>query len=59
MDVNIQSTCDSSIATSTTCVYVGRLDNVQVSIPMLEAMGLILIWIVVCFAVSFLISKFT
>jgi len=59
MDVNITQTCDNSVASSSVCIYSGRLDNVQVSIPMLEAMGLISLWIVVVFFVAFLINKLT
>jgi len=37
----------------------GSIHDVQVSIPMLEAMGLITLWIVVCVSIVALIKKFT
>jgi len=65
MDVNVTQSCTAyhtdglggDVCSSFT--YIGRLDNLQVSIPMLEAMGLILLWIVVCASVAILIKKFS
>jgi len=65
MDVNITQTCNSYHTDGLgndiceIAVYSGRLDNLQVSIPMLEAMGLIFLWIVVAISVATLIKKFT
>ena len=65
MDVNITQTCTTYRTDSLgsdiceIAVYSGRLDNLQVSIPMLEAMGLIFLWIVVAISVATLIKKFT
>jgi len=65
MDVNVTQSCTAyhtdglggDVCASYT--YIGRLDNLQVSIPMLEAMGLIFLWIAVCYFVALLIKKFT
>jgi len=57
MDVNVTQLCTPNGST-TDCVYSGRIDNVQVSIPMLEAMGLITLWIAICFLVALLINRF-
>jgi len=65
MDVNVLQSCQSyhtdglGYDTCAEYIYSGRLDNLQMSIPMLEAMGLISLWIVVCFFVAVLIKKFT
>jgi len=65
MDVNVVQVCDTyhtdelggDVCSQYT--YIGRLDNLQVSIPMLEAVGLIFLWIAVCYFVALLIKKFT
>lgn len=65
MDVNVVQACNayhtdtlgSDVCSSFT--YIGRLDNLQVSIPMLEAMGLIFLWIAVCALIAILIKKFS
>lgn len=59
MDVNITSSCSEGIGSSTTCIYSGRVDNIKVSIPMLEAMGLITTWVLVCACIAILIKKFS
>jgi len=58
MNINAQSTCIQTVST-TDCTYSGSIDSLQVSIPMLEAMGLIFLWIVVAICVATLIKKFS
>lgn len=58
MDINITQTCVTSGTYCEEYLYSGRIDNFQMSIPMLEAMGLLLLWIVVCSMVVILINKF-
>jgi len=38
--------------------YSGRSDTFQVTIPMLEAMGLITLWMLVAFLVASIFKKF-
>jgi len=62
MNVDIIQTCNTIDPVEHVCTeysYVGRLDNIQLSIPMLEAMGLITLWIVVCVLVATLIKRFS
>jgi len=60
MNVAITQTCTT--LEEGVCVawdYTGSIHDVQVSIPMLEAMGLIALWILVCVSIVALIKKFT
>ena len=62
MDVGITQTCTNADLENGICLeysYVGRLDNIDVSIPMLEAMGLLTLWVVVCFGVAYLFKIFS
>lgn len=60
MNVNITQTCtDTSEGYCTEWVYSGRNDDIQVSIPMLEAMGLIILWIVVYASIIYIFKKFS
>lgn len=65
MDVSVTQTCQAYHTDGlggdvcSQYAYTGRLDNLQVSIPTLEAMGLILLWIVIASSVALLIKKFS
>jgi len=62
MNVGITQTCTTIDPVDHICTawdYTGSFHDVQVSIPMLEAMGLITLWIVVCVSIVALIKKFT
>lgn len=60
MNVAITQTCtaDNEVFCSA-WEYSGSIHDIQVSIPMLEAMGLITLWIVVCVSIVALIRKFS
>jgi len=55
----MQTCTDIGTSTCLEYTYTGRLDNIQVSIPMLEAMGLITLWLIVFFTVITLFKKFS
>jgi len=60
MNVNSTQTCTADNGSFCTAwEYTGSIHDIQVSIPMLEAMGLITLWIVVCVCIVALIKKFT
>jgi len=62
MNVNVTQICDTVDNTEHICTqwtYTGSIQDIQISIPMLEAMGLIILWIVVCISIVSLIKKFT
>jgi len=65
MDINVTQDCTATDPVSSQCTqyhYSGNVsihDNFQVSIPMLEAMGLITLWIAVAISVAVLIKKFS
>jgi len=61
MGLNVVQTC-TDINAENICVeyvYSGRLGDIEASIPMLEAMGLIILWIVVAICVATLFKKFS
>jgi len=61
MGVEIIQECTNVDVVNGICLeysYSGHLDT-NVSIPMLEAMGLILLWIVVAYSIATIFKKFS
>jgi len=60
MDINFTQTCSADNGTfCTEYVYSGRTDDIQISIPMLEAMGLLFLWLLIVFFIAWLFRKFS
>jgi len=60
MQMNYVQTCSvEGVSYCTEWTYSGRVDDIRISIPMLEAMSLITLWVLIASCVIWLVKRFT